>query len=319
MKKKIVILSVALGSADSLSKTGLDTILQAEQLFLTSEKQAITNWLKKKGLNYETMDRFYEQYEDFDLMQSEISSYLWQSAEKGTVTYLVSDILSDRSVLSLYRSKPEEAVIECMTGNALLESYLPLIAPYLHGNGLLTVSAYSLNGFPFLPDQDILITELDNSILAGDTKLFLSDVFPEDSKVLFMSDEKESTEIALYEIDRQTHFDHRTAVFIPGTPFISRSRIVFNDLPSLVRKDIYQPSEAPQNYEELLVPFRIAASDVCSRITEKDAYGLSDSIAGLLLQTLRMIAVAEKHDEFHLCDVLDSIYGSLKMDNPDDR
>ena len=49
-------------------------------------------------------------------------------------------------------------------------------------------------------------------------------------KVFLLQNEKKPFSLPLYELDRQTGIDHRSAVLIPGSGFLERSRFVFSDL-----------------------------------------------------------------------------------------
>lgn len=79
---------------------------------------------------------------------------------------------------------------------------------------LRTVTALSTAEMRVQADCPQVVTEIDNRYLASDVKLWLGDLFDDETTVYFLENAAEpgatARPIELCELDRQDHYDHRT-------------------------------------------------------------------------------------------------------------
>ena len=85
----------------------------------------------------------------------------------------------------------------------------------------------------------MLITEIDKAELAGDVKLWLSELYPEEMKIAFFAPSEKFPRkvqlIPLYEMDRQKKFDHTCCIYVPAVPLKERERFCFADLEEIMK------------------------------------------------------------------------------------
>ena len=311
MKQKIIILPLGFGDPAVLSPNVLNELKRAEHLILRTRKHAIVTWLEASALPFDSFDYLYENAVDFDSLSSTIAASLWKMAESSTVTYAVSDPLTDASVAAIFAAKPEASIVELVPGISVSDLYLPSVFPYLPDADLRILSAEQFLHVSYNPDESLLLTEMDNPLLAGDVKLHLSEILGDDQNLVFMRDETSAVQIALFELDRQPAYDHRSAVFIPRCPIQSRDNYTLNDLSYLVNESqeaclTRSPGASP--HLSVLPPVQTIAGRCADAIAQDDPEALKDALGDLLFQSLVHASVAERFDEFTLADVLCSLF-----------
>ena len=84
---------------------------------------------------------------------------------------------------------------------------------------------------------------MDDRALAGDVKLRLSDVFGEETEVLYISG-GETKKIKLFELDRQNAYGYDSAVAVERIPLLEKKRFTLSDLKELVER-LRRPDGCP--------------------------------------------------------------------------
>ena len=310
MKPKIIVLPLGFGDPGQLSPKVLTALESADHLILRTGRHAIAGWLESKFIPFESFDSLYETAGDFDSLSSSIAASLWKIAEKHSVTYAVSDPLTDESVASVLAAKPASGVVELIPGISVADLYLPALLPYLPEADLRILSAEQFIHICFNPDENLLITEMDNPLRAGEVKLHLSETLGDDQKLLFMRDETSALQIDLYELDRQPVYDHRSAVFLPRCPVQNRDSYILGDLPYLVGKaqESLPALQTDSPHLSVTPSLQETAERCADAINCMDPDTLKDALGDLLLQSLVHASVAERFDEFTLNDILRSLF-----------
>ena len=78
------------------------------------------------------------------------------------------------------------------------------------------VEASDWEDFHLTARENCLVRELDGRELAGEVKLRLMEVYPEESPVWVLNAGCTPEQVPLYALDRGEHFDHRTCVLVPA-------------------------------------------------------------------------------------------------------
>ena len=314
MTQNIIVVCLGTGDPELLNEKTIRTMKEAKNLVLRTGFHPVTVWLNNQKLNYTTLDRFYEDAEDFDSLSSDIADFLWQEALHETVVYAVSDIMTDHTLFDLNRKKPPEATLTVIPGYSLSDSYMTSVYRFIPDSDLRCITAYGLLIKDYNPNETMLITELDNELLAGQVKLLLSAYFDDEHEVLFYRDPFSYKIIKLYEIDRQNDFSHLSALLVTGSDYSSRNRFVLEDLLRIMKK-LRAPDGCPwdsaQTHHSLRSYMIEEAWEVVSAINQNDTDHLADELGDLLLQIVFHSSIAESFDEFTMVDVISAI--SQKM------
>ena len=230
MKQRIILVNISTGNPDFLSMQTIKTISESKTLVLRTAQSSIVPWLNQKKIPFLSLDDLYEQAEDFDRLSDSIAERLWSLACHSPVIYAVSDIITDTSVRALFRTKPLQGTIRTVPGTGLSDFYRTAVVHLLPDSDLRTVSSLDFLSCTMDPNCSILITELDNPILAGDIKIHLSAILEDEYKVFYLHDQDKPIQFSLFEMDRLPSYDHLSAILIPRTDFLKRNRFVLNDL-----------------------------------------------------------------------------------------
>ena len=320
MSSGIIIVSIGSGDPELLNIRTVRILREGGSLVLRTGRHPLVSWLRENTVPFSTLDSLYDECEDFDQLNRMIADKLISLSESRKVVYAVPDALTDRSVQLLFLSKPDQCSVSVIPGVSAYDRFVSCSLPFLPDAAVTVVPASDLNeGFHFDPNRSLLITELDNPILAGQVKLFLSEMLDDEHRILLLCEDAEPAEIPLWQLDRQPGTDHRSAVLVPGTGYTERTRFVMNDLTSLMdrlRSDSGCPWDRIQTHESLR-PYMIEEAWECvASIDQQDMEHLGEELGDLLFQVVFHASIGKSYDEFTFNDVVSSICGKIIRRHP---
>ena len=239
-----IITVAALGPDDGgmLTFASYEAMERAGYLVLRTARHGVAELLRSRGIAFDTLDALYEQTEDFDELCALAAERLIAMArERDGLCYAVSEPVSDATVRALAGALPEDVALSVIGGVPLAANAASAALPFgVDTENLRTLTALSLPEHRPEGDCPQVITEIDNRCLAGDVKLWLADLFEDEMTVYFLEDASRpgvtAEPIALCELDRQAHYDHRTAVLVPAVSVYERSRATFEDFVRVIAR-----------------------------------------------------------------------------------
>ncbi len=319
MTTDIIIVSLGPGDPDLLNLKTLNALRSSGTLILRTGRHPLSSWLKKEGIHFSTLDHLYVESEDFDVLNQSAADFLIRQAQTGPIVYAVPDAATDCTVRVLLDKKPESLSAIVIPGVSLYDAHLSSALSVLQDTALAIVPADELSDFHYDPNTSLLVTELDNPILAGQVKLFLADMLGDEHQVFLLLNEKEPVSMPLYELDRQSGIDHRSAILVPGSGFLERSRFAFSDLETLMetlRSHDGCPWDRIQTHESLR-PYLIEEAWECvACIDQQDPDHLCEELGDLLFQVVFHSSVARSFAEFSLQDVVTAICSKMIHRHP---
>lgn len=208
---------LTLGAAEAL-KSGAQVVLHTARC-------GAAGFLEENGISYASLDRLYEEYEDFDEHAHAAADAVSAAAENGDVVYCVMDvrdtsaeILAGRGARIIAGPPAEDALMAFISGG---------------------VQLYAAADWENMrPDACIssIVREIDSRELACEVKLRLMEAYPDDAEAMTVSGDGDIKRIKLYDLDRQQGYDHRFSVMIPAETDIRRMNDVsFRALAGLAR------------------------------------------------------------------------------------
>ena len=316
----VTVVSLGSGDPDLLNFKTVNALKSAASLLLRTGRHSVVSWLELNGIPFETFDRLYEKADDFDHLNTWIARSILDRAAESPVVYAVPDAPTDLSVRELFRLSRDPESIRVIPGVGSYDLYLSDALPFLTERPLLFVSAsVLLESGSCDPNKTLLITELDNSVLAGQVKILLSETLEDEHPVFLLRDHLPTLRIPLYELDRQQRIDHRTAVMIPGSGFAGRRRYVLRDLETIM-ENLRSPQGCPwdraQTHESLR-PYLIEEAWECvASIDINDPDHLCEELGDLLFQIIFHASIGRTFDEFTLSDVIQSVCEKMIRRHP---
>ena len=320
MNPRIVVVSLGPGDPELMNYKTVRILKSADSIILRTGVHPVASWLKEQNLSFSTLDFLYEASEDFDQLSDETANFLWKKAGSSPIVYGIPDPFSDDTVRALFFSRPADGMLEIVPGVGYTDTFLSLSGVLLPAADLRSVSSCSLaESKSFNPNISLLVTEIDQPLLAGQIKVFLSDYLEDDHPILFLHSGTSPLSIPLYELDRQPRYDHLTSVLIPASAFRSRQRFVISDLVEIMdtlRAPDGCPWDSRQTHQSLRQYMAEEAWEAIAAIDEQDPDHLAEELGDLLFQIVFHSSIGKSFDEFTIQDVISSICRKMIRRHP---
>ncbi len=305
----ITVIGAGSGKAENLSLLAYKTIKSAKSVILKTEKMPIVKLLKEEKIHFETLDDIYDTAENFDSLNAAIKARL---TEKGSCVYVVhGSAIDDTSVRALEDVNiiPGVSVADCAA------SFLNVVSD---------VKAYTtteiLEGEMPSVHQDNIITCIDSTLIAGDLKCSLSEIYGDEFEIKYYTEDfdgnQSSKSIMLYELDMQETYNHTTSIYLKKVDFDDVYRYDIKHLLDIMDKLCSRngcPWDSQQTHESLRPYLIEEAYEVADTIDKDDPYRLYDELGDVLYQIVFHANIGKRCGEFDFIDVTDAI--SRKMIN----
>lgn len=309
---KITVVSLGPDAPGLLTIGALETMKAAPALVLRTARHAAAALLEREGIAFDTLDALYERCEDFDeLCALAVRELTARARETGALCYAVSDPASDATVRALAGNLPEGMSLRVSGGVSLAQSAACAALSFgINTENLRTVTALSTQELRVQADCPLAVTEIDNRCLASDVKLWLTDLYDDETRVVFLENAAEpfaaARPIALCELDRQPHYDHRTAVVVPAVSVYERSRASYEDFVQVIAR-LRAPGGCPwdraQTHHSLRQYMIEEACEAAEVMDGDDPLRLADELGDVLLQVVLNSQIGAEHRDFTDRDV----------------
>lgn len=301
------------------------SIENASQLFLRTEKHPSVQELKNRGIKFSSYDAIYETKSSFEEVYDFIvTDCLRHARENDGVVYAVpgSPAVAERTVVLLRRQAEEAGVqIRMIPGMSFLEVlYARLGVDPVEGITVLDVADLA----ELRPDirKPLVVTQLYSRSVASDAKLNLMEIFPDEHPVTLVRNlslpDEEILTMPLYELDRAAAIDHLTSLYIAPKP-VQAARFTLEPLQTIMATlrspggclwDIEQTHSTLRRYAveevyEVLEAIELAAPDK-----------LCEELGDLLLQIVFHARIAEECGEFSMQQVIDGVSAKMIRRHP---
>jgi tetrapyrrole methylase family protein/MazG family protein len=304
---KVTVISIGTESSQVTAGAML-ALKDAERVILRTKKTESVKLLDAMGVQYESLDRFYDETGDFDSLNMRICDYV---AEHAPCLYAVPDASTDVTAALLHEKLAAEdfELIPGITGESA----------FVRGGPIISCPARHFEAKHINPAVPLLVTEIQSKIAAGELKLKLLSLYNEDMPVYFTVNGIRA-EIPLYELDRQPKYDHTANVYVPASDMLERKRRGFPDLADVMVRLRDPVSGCPWDKEQTHMSLREfileEACEVIEAIDLRDTDKLVDELGDSLLQVVFHAQVAKECGEFDVIDVTSAICEKLIRRHP---
>ncbi len=310
--KTITIVALGPDSGDMLTLGALEAMKRADALVLRTARHGAAQLLEAQGVSFKTLDALYETCEDFDELCQRAAAALIKKAQASEgLCYAVSEPGSDATVRALAAACPQDVTLRALGGAALADCAACAVIPFgVNTENLRTVTALSVLEMRVQADSPQVITEIDSPYIASDVKLWLSDLFDDEMTIYFMENAAQpgavAAPIALCDLDRQAHYDHRTAVLVPKVSVYERSRASYEDFVEVISR-LRAPGGCPwdraQTHHTLRQYMIEEACEAAEAMEQGDDDKIADELGDVLLQVVLNSCIGAEHRAFTDRDV----------------
>lgn len=269
-------------------------------------------------------DYLYEQHHDFSAVYYAIAADVVARAATGDVLYAVpgDPSVAEATTLAIrLQAKAKGLSVTVLPGVSFLEpTFTALAEDPIQGVQMVDATTLAASHHPpGSTQQGMLVVQLYSRFLAGDVKLTLMNVYPDDHPVTLVSgagtDDMRLHAMPLYELDRHEHFDDLTTLWVPALPGAS-SYDALQEVIAHLRAPEGCPWDREQTHESLR-PYLLEESyEVLEAIDQNDAAALAEELGDLLIQVALHVQIATEEGEFKLHDVIGHVVEKLVRRHP---
>ncbi len=312
MSRSITVVTLGPGDPRYLTRQAESELRKSRHLILRTARHRTAEWLREEGVTFLDFDAMYDEYDDFDALHRAMAERLWREAAEHSVTFAVQDAVTDGAVAALRALRPEGAELRVLPGISSADVCLAgfeVTAP-----GWRVVTAYDVEEAAPDPGLPLLVTELDDAVIAGQVKLTLSAVYGDEYPVLFYPStartNRRPVRIPLCDADRQTSYDHTVCLLVPASGLTGRDRYCLQDLVRVMAKLRGEggcPWDRKQTHQTLRKYLLEEAYEACGAIDEGDMDHLADELGDVLLQVVFHAEIGRERGEFDILDIATAI------------
>ncbi len=297
-----------------LSKRGEERISEAvrrgDSVVVRTAKTRSYQTVQELGIEHTCLDYVYENSRNFGTLAKNLAKAVTEFGE-NTVYLVDGAATEDNSVKAL--TKRLRGKLEIIDGVSKVTALVR--AAGFHACSYTAVSAYELEeavrkGNVGLP---LVVYDLDDGILASDTKLLLGDLFGEETTAKYICGGT-AKKVSLYELDRQKTYDYTSAVAIEEVELLDKKRFGLADLKEIVTR-LRAPDGCPwdkvQTPESIKMSAVEEAYELVDAIDQADDEKILEETGDLLLQVAFHAVMQEERGAFNLTDVVTGICQKL--------
>lgn len=306
---KITIVGLGTGPED-ITLAGRKAVEASDYVLIKTSKSATYGFFTENGIEAHGCDGLYNKAASFDELNELIVERVLQRAKNHKkFVFCVNGSGSDDATVAKLAAT-EGVSVELIPGvsNASVVLCRHPVPAYIT---MPSVEAGLILDY----DERLphIFTEIYSSDEAGNLKLRLMEFLEDETETeLFIGGEYKS--VKLYELDMQSGYDYRTALYIPALPLLERKSYGYGDLIEILRilrgengcswdKAQTHLSIRKNNIEE--------AYELVDAITNNDIDNMIEELGDYIMQAVFHIEIAREEDEFDYRDVYGCLCGKL--------
>ncbi|MFO7539925.1 MAG: nucleoside triphosphate pyrophosphohydrolase, partial [Chloroflexota bacterium] len=319
----ITIVGLGPGNGRLLTRAAWDILSTAPLVYLRTGRHPAAADLPAT-VTCHTFDHLYETADSFATVYQTIIQDLLQQARQTDIIYAVPGhpFVGEATVTGLLAAAGEAGIpITIIDGLSFVEPTLAA-AQVDALDGLQIFDALDLVNYhypPLNPDCPLLLGQVYSRLIAGDLKLALMAIYPDDHPVQLIhaaaTAEQRVELLPLYAVDRSQHIDHLTSLYLPPLPQVSGLSSLAETV-AVLRSPEGCPWDREQTPQSMRSGLLEEAVEVLTALDEDDPNALCEELGDLLLHIVMQAQMAAEEETFKLTDVVAGIEAKLKRRHP---
>ena len=320
----ITIIGLGPAALDQLSMRAWEILRRTETLYLrTSQHPGLSDM--PSHIRWRSFDEVYEAFDSFEDVYAEIAERVLRAAQReGQVVYAVpgDPLVGEASVSSIRERAAAVGIqVEIVHGISFIEPCLALLGldalDGLQIHDALTVAEQYHP--PLNPALPALLAQVYSRSVASALKLTLMNQFADDFSVKLIhgagGEAAWVESLKLYEIDRSSHIDAMTTLYLPPIDPLSSFEALQNIIAHL-RSPEGCPWDRQQTHQSLR-PFLLEETyETLEALDEDNAEALVEELGDLLLQVLLHTQISVEAGEFSMAELLQRLNEKMIRRHP---
>lgn len=321
---KITIVGLGPGDYSQISQGALDALKNNSRIFLRTEKHPIIDRLKDE-ITYTTLDYFYDENEDFDIVYNKIANFIIEESHNGDLVYVVPGHprVAEKTV-GIINSIANTKGIELETIASM--SFVDAMFNYLEvdpSEGFKLVDAFEIENSYVDTNARMIITQIYDRFIASNVKLSLMEYYDDEQEVCIVraagvKNLESKKYVKLYELDRnEKDFDYLTSLYIPKSDKTMYNTV--KDLENIVqelRSDNGCEWDKKQTHQSLKAHIIEEAYELEQAIDNDDIDEMIEELGDILLHVVFHSQIGKEDGYFDLKEVTNSVCEKLIFRHP---
>jgi tetrapyrrole methylase family protein/MazG family protein len=336
----ITILGLGPGSINDLTRQAYDVLQRAahdnQSVYFRTIVHPTVEDLRRAlpDLHIESFDRFYDESEEWDSLYQRIAEEVCMLARQQPIIYAVpGHPLIGEATVQLVRQLARERGLSTsiVAGLSFLEPVCTLLDLDPFDAGMQLIDATTLAALKrdeiagkIIPTLPLLVAQVYNRRLASAVKLALGECYPDEWPVKLVraagvSGDESAMEMPLYELDRNSHANHLSTLYVPPLGPLESLRLseTLRYITMRLRRDPDGcPWDREQTHQSLIHYVVEETYEVVEALEENDMEKLAEELGDLLLQVYLHAEIARQEGDFAIGDVLEHINAKLIRRHP---
>ena len=320
----ITIVGLGPGNPDQLTREAWQLLSQASEVFARTARHPTLAGLPA-GLVVHSFDDIYESVHEFEQVYAAIAERVLALGRRpeGVVYAVPGHPAIGEATVGLIRAEAAKdgMPVRIVAGLSFVEPALTALGldalPNLQIADALELAAR--HHPPFQPDAPALAAQLYSNAIAGDVKLTLMNLYPDEHRVALIhaagTPEERVEWLPLFELDRSPHIAHLTALYVPALPQPSASESLQETVAHL-RAPEGCPWDREQTHQSLRANLLEEAYEVLEAIDADDPAAMREEFGDLLLQVVLQSQIGLEAGEFTLAEVIAGLRAKLIHRHP---
>jgi tetrapyrrole methylase family protein / MazG family protein len=319
----ITIIGLGPGNGRFLTREAWEILSTSSAVYLRTSRHPAVNDLPE-GLKRYSFDHLYESVDRFADVYAEITRELLRIAKGEDVVYAVPGhpYVGESTVSFLVdEAKKIGLPVRIVAGLSFVEPVLTAVSLDAL-DGLQIYDALIIASYLYPPcnvDAPMVLGQVYNRLVAGEVKLALSSIFPEQHLVTLIHSAGEPDELVeivpLYAIDHSKNIDHLTSLFVPPTSTPATLPALANTI-AILRSPEGCPWDIEQTPQSMRDDFLEEAYEVLDALDSQNTGNLQEELGDLLYHLVMQAQMASEAEEFTLNDVIAGIDAKLRRRHP---
>lgn len=319
----ITIVGLGPGNGRFLTREAWELLAGAPRVYLRTSRHPAVSDLRAAVARI-SFDHVYDTADDFAQVYGQIVEELLRLGRAADIVYAVPGhpYVGEATVTRLVAAaRVEDLPVRIVAGLSFVEPTLTAVGTDAL-DGLQIYDALDINAFlypPASPDAPLLLAQVYSRFVAGEIKLVLMSVYPDEHEVFLVHAAGEPDErveqVPLYAIDRSEHIDHLTSLYVPPLPAASSLQALAETV-AVLRSPEGCPWDQEQTPQSMRAGLLEEAYEVLEALDADDPDSLREELGDLLYHLVMQAQMAAEVGDFTLTDVIAGIEAKLKYRHP---
>lgn len=324
----ITIVGLGPGDGRYLTREAWQTLSQADRVVVRTKRHPAVADLPPE-VDVVSFDAVYESAASFEEVYRRIAAAVLEmgllaAANGAEVIYAVPGhpLVGESTVTAILgQAETKGLAVRIVDGLSFLEPTLSALGQDAF-DGLQLFDALDVAGYnhpPLNSDQPALLGQLYDRLVAGEVKMALMALYPDEHGVVLVHGAGTSDQVVervpLYAMDRSARIGHLTSLFVPPLPYAGSLSALAETVAHLRGPDGC-PWDQEQTSRSLRAGFLEEASEVLQAIDDEDMDALREEIGDMFYHLVMQVQLATEQEEFRLNEVIGGIVSKLIRRHP---